>query len=54
MTLHCDATRDDEGLARAIAESMREVMRLRGDVQFVAAGSLPQDGRVIEDARRYD
>lgn len=54
MTLHCDATRDDEGLARAVAESMREVMRLRGEVRFVAAGSLPQDGRSIEDARRYD
>jgi len=54
MTLHCDATREEEGLARAIADSIREVMRLRGEVRFVAAGSLPQDGRVIEDARRYD
>lgn len=54
MTLHCDATRDDDGLARAVADSIREVMRLRGEVRFVAAGSLPQDGKVIEDARRYD
>lgn len=54
MTLHCDATRDDAGLAAAIADSIRDVMRLRGEVRFVAAGSLPQDGRVIEDARRYD
>ncbi len=54
MTLHCDATRDDEALARAVADSMREVMRLRGEVRFVAAGALPQDGKVIEDARRYD
>ncbi|MGO4304633.1 phenylacetate--CoA ligase family protein [Cupriavidus sp. RAF12] len=53
MTLHCDATRDDEGLARAIGESMREVLRLRGEVRFVSAGSLPQDGKVIEDARDY-
>ncbi|MBV8270910.1 MAG: AMP-binding protein [Cupriavidus sp.] len=54
MTLHCDATQDDEGLARSISDSMREVMRLRGEVRFVPAGSLPQDGKVIEDARRYD
>jgi phenylacetate-CoA ligase len=54
MTLHCDATRDDETLAAAIRDSMREVMRLRGEVRFVAAGSLPQDGKVIEDARRYN
>jgi len=54
MTLHCDAARDDATLAVAICESMREVMRLRGEVRFVPAGSLPQDGKVIEDARRYD
>jgi phenylacetate-CoA ligase len=54
MTLHCDATREDETLAAAIRESMREVLRLRGEVRFVPAGSLPQDGKVIEDARRYD
>ncbi|MEN7526602.1 MULTISPECIES: phenylacetate--CoA ligase family protein [unclassified Cupriavidus] len=54
MTLHCDATRHDEALARAVAESMRDVLRLRGEVNFVAEGSLPQDGKTIEDARRYD
>jgi len=54
MALHCDATREDDGLAMAVGESMREVMRLRGEVRFVAPGSLPQDGRLIEDARRYD
>ncbi|CAG9175403.1 phenylacetate--CoA ligase family protein [Cupriavidus respiraculi] len=54
MTLHCDATRDDDGLKQAIADSVREVMRLRGEVRFVAAGSLPQDGRAVEDARSYD
>ncbi|KWW34085.1 phenylacetate--CoA ligase family protein [Cupriavidus metallidurans] len=54
MTLHCDVTREDEALAAAIRESMREVLRLRGEVRFVPAGSLPQDGRVIEDARSYD
>lgn len=54
MTLHCDVTREDEALQRAVAESLREVMRLRGEVAFVPAGSLPQDGKLIEDARRYD
>ncbi len=54
MTLHCDVTREDDGLKRAVAESLREVMRLRGEVVFVPADSLPQDGKVIEDARRYD
>jgi phenylacetate-CoA ligase len=30
------------------------VTKLRGEVQLVAPGTLPNDGKVIEDARRYD
>jgi len=29
------------------------VTKLRGDVQLVALGALPNDGKVIEDARSY-
>jgi phenylacetate-CoA ligase len=36
-----------------IADAMRDVTKLRGDVQYVALGSLPNDGKVIEDARSY-
>jgi len=43
-----------EGLAEQVAAAMRDVTKLRGEVVFVAPGSLPNDGRVIEDARRYD
>jgi len=32
-------------------ESIREVCNLRGDVALVAPGSLPNDGKVIEDTR---
>jgi len=32
---------------------VREVTKLRGDVQLVPPGSLPNDGKVIEDARSY-
>jgi len=53
MTLHCEAAADD-GLARVIAESIRDVTKLRGDARFVAPGSLANDGKVIEDARKYD
>jgi phenylacetate-CoA ligase len=41
-------------LAHAVLESMREVTKLRGEVEFVAAGSLPNDGKVIADERKYD
>jgi len=29
------------------------VTKLRGEVRIVAPGSLPNDGKVIEDARSY-
>jgi phenylacetate-CoA ligase len=29
------------------------VTKLRGEVRIVAPGELPNDGKVIEDARRY-
>ncbi len=44
---------EPEGLAAAIAGSIRDVTKLRGAVQLVAPGSLPNDGKVIEDARSY-
>ena len=33
---------------------MREVTKLRGDVVFKPPGTLPNDGKVIEDLRKYD
>ena len=54
MTLHCEGpARPEEGLRERIAESIRDVTKLRGDVVLCAMGSLPNDGKVIEDARRY-
>jgi phenylacetate-CoA ligase len=42
-----------DGLAARVADSIRDLTKLRGDVELVAAGSLPNDGKVIEDARSY-
>jgi phenylacetate-CoA ligase len=42
-----------EALARSIGDAVRDVTKLRADVAFVAPGSLPNDGKVIEDARSY-
>jgi phenylacetate-CoA ligase len=41
------------GLAAAVAASVRDVTKLRGEVVLCAPGSLPNDGKVIEDARSY-
>ena len=55
MTLHCEVSDPATMAAQsaAIVESIRDITKLRGDVRFVAAGTLPNDGKVIEDARSY-
>jgi phenylacetate-CoA ligase len=53
MTLHCEAAASD-GLKAAIADSIRDVTKLRGEVAFVTPGSLANDGKVIADDRKYD
>jgi phenylacetate-CoA ligase len=54
MTLHCEVA---QPLAPeqidAIVASIRDVTKLRGEVQLEAPGALPDDGKVIEDRRDY-
>ena len=42
-----------EGLAQRVADAVRDVTKLRGEVELVSPGSLPNDGKVIEDARSF-
>ncbi|MDH1500228.1 phenylacetate--CoA ligase family protein [Comamonas terrigena] len=53
MALQVETTETAEGLARLIGDAIRDVTKLRGDVQLLPPGSLPNDGKVIEDARSY-
>ncbi len=53
MTLKVEASATPQGLETRIGEAIRDVTKLRGDVQVLAPGSLPNDGKVIEDARSY-
>jgi len=54
MTLACEVANAPGGLAEAVGQSIRDVCKLRGEVTLVAPGSLPNDGKVIEDVRKYD
>ena len=57
MTLRCELAAGTDAaaaLAEAIAACLRDITKLRGEVQLVPPGSLPNDGKVIEDARKYD
>ena len=54
MTLKVEtACSGPAALAAKIGEAIRDVTKLRGDVELVVPGSLPNDGKVIEDARSY-
>jgi len=53
MTLQVEAASAPQGLDARIGEAIRDVTKLRGEVQLLAPGSLPNDGKVIEDARSY-
>jgi phenylacetate-CoA ligase len=53
MTLKCEARERPGGLAEAIVASIREVTKLRGEVELLAPGTLPNDGKVIDDVRKY-
>ena len=53
MTLRVEVAGAPEGLGDAVAGTVRDVTKLRCDVELVPPGSLPNDGKVIEDARTY-
>ncbi|WP_374489233.1 phenylacetate--CoA ligase family protein [Zoogloea sp.] len=54
MRLHCECQEAQaEGLRGAIENSLRELTKLRGEVLLCTPGSLPNDGKVIEDLRTY-
>jgi phenylacetate-CoA ligase len=54
MTLHAEIAAPAEGLSAALAGSMRDITKLRCEVSLAAAGALPNDGKLIDDRRRYD
>jgi phenylacetate-CoA ligase len=51
MTLHIECSQPPEGLAAAVAQSLRDITKLRGEVALRPPGSLPNDGKVIADLR---
>ena len=53
MTLQVEAESPPQGLDARIGEAVRDVTKLRADVHLVRPGTLPNDGKVIEDARSY-
>jgi phenylacetate-CoA ligase len=53
MTLRAEAAGADAGLKAKLAETLQAITKLKGEVELVAPGSLPNDGKVIADERTY-
>ena len=51
MTLKVETAHCSDAFVTALGETLQGVTRLRGKVELVAPGSLPNDGKVISDER---
>ena len=54
MTFRVEASSVQAGLDQRIVEAIRDITKLRSSVELLAPGTLPNDGKVIEDARSYE
>ncbi|MBX3625786.1 MAG: AMP-binding protein [Rhizobacter sp.] len=51
MTLKVETSSSAESLIQRMTDAIRDVTKLRGEVELCAPGSLPNDGKVIDDTR---
>jgi phenylacetate-CoA ligase len=51
MTLKAEAQTQDAALAARVGETLAGVLKLKGGVELVKPGALPNDGKVISDER---
>ena len=53
MVLRCEVAKPEADLGARVAEAVRAVTGLRAEVALVPPGSLPNDGKVIDDQREH-
>ncbi|MEZ5845018.1 MAG: AMP-binding protein [Hyphomicrobiaceae bacterium] len=53
MVLRVESASGEPGLAETIGTTLQDVTKLKGRVEVVAPGALPNDGKVIADERSY-
>ena len=44
----------EKGSSADYENSVKEILKLKGNVQIVSPGDLPNDGKVIDDQRTFD
>ena len=53
MILKAELIGGSADLAKAMESNIQSICKVRGRVEFVPPGSLPNDGKVIDDVRKY-
>jgi phenylacetate-CoA ligase len=53
LCLKVETTQQGDAFTEALTAAVRDVTKLRAQVELLPVGSLPNDGKVIEDARSY-
>lgn len=54
MILRAESSVCSDEFVAAVGQSLKEITKITGSVELVAAGELPNDGLVIADERDYD
>lgn len=54
MTLNAECRSSTDALRDQVAATLQAIAKLKGTVNLVASGSLPNDGRIIADERKVD
>ncbi len=52
--LQCEVEDGGDSLAEELAKTFQAVCKVRGTIEFVPPGSLPNDGKIIDDIRKFD
>jgi phenylacetate-CoA ligase len=53
MTLRAESTTPDPAFAELVSQSLQDITKLKGVIELVQPGTLPNDGKVISDERDY-
>ena len=54
MTLKAECGKQAESMAGALTDTLQSVTKMKGEVEIVAPGTLPNDGLIIADLRDYE
>jgi phenylacetate-CoA ligase len=54
LTVRTAVAVHDEGLKARVEERLRQILCIGAEVEWVAAETLPADGKVLEDLRKWD